>query len=326
MGSVVALKFQGRSVRIETREDDDPWFVLADVCEVLEIENPARTADRLDDDEKGITTVNTLGGPQRMLIVSYPGLYSILLTSRKPKAKPFDRWVRHEVLEQIRKTGSYVDPLAMQSVLSPIKDSISELIESNHQQVMRGLGDITEGQAGLRMLLKDRREQIKDSVKAKHLRACHHFGGKCPCCSIRSVTSSDGSKANAEFDHHRRSNAPDLQHTWLICKKCHDDLSHDRTTREQVEPFFQAYQKRLESFFAKPALLLPLPLTVIECGPLSHEMTRKLEFDFGPPGSTTASGSPSIGEVTTQTSATVVKPPVRKYSSEWARQWRERNR
>lgn len=67
----------------------EPWFVAADVCKALELGNPSMTVERLDDDEKGVSTIDTLGGKQRMAIINEPGLYSLVITSRKPEAKAF---------------------------------------------------------------------------------------------------------------------------------------------------------------------------------------------------------------------------------------------
>ena len=88
----------------------EPWFVAADLCRALEIKQPTRALSRLDDDEKGVTTIHTLGGPQQVLIVSEPGLYRLIFTSRKAEARQFQRWVCHEVLPSIRKYGYYVAP------------------------------------------------------------------------------------------------------------------------------------------------------------------------------------------------------------------------
>lgn len=85
----------------------EPWFVARDVCECLELTNTSQTLSYLDDDEKGITTNDTPGGQQEMSIVSEAGLYSLILRSRKPEAKAFKRWITHEVLPSIRKTGQY---------------------------------------------------------------------------------------------------------------------------------------------------------------------------------------------------------------------------
>ena len=86
---------------------DEPWFVLADVCKALELSTPSKVAERLDDDEKGMNQIHTLGGIQNMTIINESGLYSVILRSDKPQAKPFRKWVTSEVLPSIRKTGSY---------------------------------------------------------------------------------------------------------------------------------------------------------------------------------------------------------------------------
>lgn len=90
--------------------DGEPWFVAADVCRALEISNSRDAVARLDDDEKGVGSTDTLGGKQGMQIINEPGLYTLVLGSRKPEAKAFKRWVTHEVLPAIRKTGSYKTP------------------------------------------------------------------------------------------------------------------------------------------------------------------------------------------------------------------------
>ena len=90
-----------------TTIDNEPWFVAVDVCKALEIEGTSRAVERLDEDEKGMSSIHTLGGNQQLTIVSESGLYSLVLGSRKPEAKQFKRWITHEVLPTIRKTGQY---------------------------------------------------------------------------------------------------------------------------------------------------------------------------------------------------------------------------
>lgn len=100
------FEFEGSGVRMHLTEGE-PWFVLSDVCRILEHGNPSRAASRLDDDEKGITTSNTLGGSQEVITINESGLYSLILTSRKDAAKRFKRWVTHDVLPTLRKHGVY---------------------------------------------------------------------------------------------------------------------------------------------------------------------------------------------------------------------------
>lgn len=96
----------GFKVRVIMR-DGEPWFVAKDVCTCLEIANVSDACSRLDEDERGIVSTDTPSGKQEMLIVSEPGLYSLIGSSKKPEAKAFKRWVNHEVLPSIRKTGGY---------------------------------------------------------------------------------------------------------------------------------------------------------------------------------------------------------------------------
>ena len=111
MTELSVFAFDSHAVRVVLR-DGDPWFVAADVCAALTIGNTAMALERLDDDEKGVSSIDTLGGMQQMAIVNEPGLYTLILGSRKPEAKRFKRWITHEVLPSIRKTGAYVDPKA----------------------------------------------------------------------------------------------------------------------------------------------------------------------------------------------------------------------
>lgn len=101
--------FKDAALRTLTDENGEPWFVAKDVCDVLELSNVGQALARLDNDEKSSITLNdrTPGNPNRA-IVSESGLYALVLASRKPEAHEFKRWVTHEVLPQIRKTGGYI--------------------------------------------------------------------------------------------------------------------------------------------------------------------------------------------------------------------------
>lgn len=96
----------------------EPWFVAKDVCECLELGNPRTSIALLDEDEKGVHTMDTPGGAQEMSIVSEAGLYSLILRSRKPEAKAFKRWITHEVLPAIRKHGGYLTPAKLEEALT----------------------------------------------------------------------------------------------------------------------------------------------------------------------------------------------------------------
>lgn len=86
--------------------DGEPWFVAKDVCNVLDM--TVEATRRLDEDEKGLTNIQTLGGNQSMTVINESGLYALIFRSNKPEAKQFSRWVRREVLPSIRKHGLYL--------------------------------------------------------------------------------------------------------------------------------------------------------------------------------------------------------------------------
>ena len=99
--------FGGSEVRT-VEVNGEPWWVLKDVCTVLELTTPARVAERLEEDEVSLTHLtDSIGRKQETTIINESGLYSVILRSDKPQAKPFRRWVTSEVLPSIRKTGSY---------------------------------------------------------------------------------------------------------------------------------------------------------------------------------------------------------------------------
>lgn len=99
--------------------DGEPWFVAADVCKALLIVNSRDALTRIDDDEKGVVSTDTLGGRQEVTIVNEPGLYALILSSRKPEAKAFKRWITHEVIPAIRKHGAYISPNAEAVQVTP---------------------------------------------------------------------------------------------------------------------------------------------------------------------------------------------------------------
>lgn len=90
--------------------DGDPWFVAADLAVILEYRDANKVTRIVEADEKGSHNVGTLGGQQSLSILSEPGLYRVLSVSRSNRAKPFQRWLFHEVLPAIRKTGKYEQP------------------------------------------------------------------------------------------------------------------------------------------------------------------------------------------------------------------------
>lgn len=105
------------SVRVIAK-DGEPWFVGKDVAEILGYSNSRKAlSDHVDEEDKGVTKCDTLGGKQELVIINESGLYSLILGSKLPQAKKFKRWVTGEVLPQIRQTGGYI----------PVKEDDSDI-------------------------------------------------------------------------------------------------------------------------------------------------------------------------------------------------------
>lgn len=102
------FKYQNQSVRTITDENEQTWFAGVDICNILGYADSHAAIDKLDEDEKKLDRLRLGSGqPRKTWTVNEFGLYSLILTSSKPEAKPFKRWVTHQVLPSIRKAGKY---------------------------------------------------------------------------------------------------------------------------------------------------------------------------------------------------------------------------
>lgn len=125
--NLISLEYNGNPVRC-IQIDGAPWWVLSDVCKVLRVKNSRDVSNRLDADEKGVDKIDTPSGVQNMTIINESGRYNVLLRSDKPEAKPFKRWVTHEVLPQIRNTGKYEAPKT-DSTPVPVNTRLVDIIK-----------------------------------------------------------------------------------------------------------------------------------------------------------------------------------------------------
>jgi prophage antirepressor-like protein len=138
MSDLIPFTYHNHAIRTAQHDDGSTWWVAADVCTILALRNVSEACSRLDDDEKGIQLVDTPGGPQELLIVNEPGLYRLITRSRKKEATDFRRWVFHEVLPQIRKTGSYGQP-STPAVINPEHQLMIDMIVRIDQNEQRAL-------------------------------------------------------------------------------------------------------------------------------------------------------------------------------------------
>lgn len=147
--------FEGHEIR-RVDKDGRRWWVLADVCKVIGITNPAQASERLNDDEKGLCSTDTLGGKQSLTVVNEAGLYHVVLTTRLRKENPayekvnrFRRWVCHEVLPEIRKTGSYSGKKPLDKVAR-----IQKRLNCDRKTAIEREKSIGQSKASHRLLMK----------------------------------------------------------------------------------------------------------------------------------------------------------------------------
>ncbi|PWT78612.1 MAG: hypothetical protein C5B59_01465 [Bacteroidetes bacterium] len=106
---MMSFSFTATTPEVRTMMDKngEPWFVAKDVCDILELTNHKMSLQALEDDEKGVSKVYSLGGDQMTNIINESGLYNLIFRSNKPQAKVFRKWVTSEVLPSIRKQGYF---------------------------------------------------------------------------------------------------------------------------------------------------------------------------------------------------------------------------
>lgn len=154
--------------------DGEPWFVAADVCRALDIKNNRDAVERLDDDEKGVVSTDTHGGIQTVTIINEPGLYALVLGSRKPEAKAFKRWITHEVIPAIRKNGAYLTPETAYKMLSDPQNLIQLLttLSEKNEEVKLLTSESAEKDRKIAALEEEcdirRRQTIKYCAKAMY--------------------------------------------------------------------------------------------------------------------------------------------------------------
>lgn len=135
MNELKVFNFESSEVRTQII-DSEPWFVAADVCQILDLTNPTMALNRLDEDER---SKFNLGRQGEVNIVNEFGLYNLVLSSRKPEAKKFKRWITHKVVPSIRKTGGYqvpTDPMSALKLMFQATEETKEDIQEVKKRVV----------------------------------------------------------------------------------------------------------------------------------------------------------------------------------------------
>ena len=150
--------------------DGEPWFVGKDIAEALGYSNPRKAlADHVDEEDKGVTKCDTLGGPQEMAIINESGVYALVFGSKLPGAKRFKHWVTSEVLPTIRKTGGYQmpkDPMAVLRLMFEAQENSEKRINDLEGRVdtLADNAPITPSEYGyLNHLITDRVKTVKEA-------------------------------------------------------------------------------------------------------------------------------------------------------------------
>lgn len=135
---IQTFNFNNATLRTLTDEAGDPWFVAKDACDILGLEDSRKATAGLDPDEKNIVTISDgIAGTPNRTIISEPGLYKLIMRSRKTEAKEFQRWITHEVLPSIRKRGIYATESTIDQILSDPDFGIRLLTDLKNERAKR---------------------------------------------------------------------------------------------------------------------------------------------------------------------------------------------
>lgn len=168
MNELQIFSYESNEVRTIMR-NGAPWFCLMDVCRVLDLSSPHKVAERLDPDDLTGIKIRSGGQYREMTFVNESGLYTVILRSDKPEAKPFRKWVTSEVLPTIRKHGAYMTPDTIEKVLTD-PDTIIRLatILKEEQEKRRALEAQVEADRP-KVLFADSVSASKDSILVREL-------------------------------------------------------------------------------------------------------------------------------------------------------------
>ena len=186
----------GADVRV-VMIDNEPWFVAKDVCDCLGLDNVGQAMSYLDEDEKKTIDSNIISndvgsnGGRAPIVISEPGLYSFVLRSRKPEAKAFKRWVTHEVLPSIRKTGMYGGPKTLQESLRAYADLL-DMNERNQRLALEAQAKVAELTDSILVTEAQRDKAIREKAQINSSRV-----GTC----MRKVRTANEAKRKVEVEN-----------------------------------------------------------------------------------------------------------------------------
>ena len=162
---IQAFNFEGNATRVVLR-NGEPWWIASDICAILGHSNPTVALERLDDDERSKLNLGRAGATN---IVNEPGLYGLILGSRKPEARAFKRWIKHEVLPAINRHGVYMTPQRIEEVLTD-PDTIIKIAQALKDEHAKRLElEAQAEQDRPKVLFADSVECSKDGIYVNEL-------------------------------------------------------------------------------------------------------------------------------------------------------------
>ncbi|MDO4717522.1 MAG: BRO family protein [Propionibacteriaceae bacterium] len=250
MSDLVLFSYQDQEIRVLS-VNGEPWFVLADLCKMLDLSNPSMVAERLDSDAlSAAEVIDSMGRKQRARIVSEPGMYQAAFMSRKPEAAAFRRWVTHEVLPSIRKRGGYLTPEAAERAEHQLNAAIRRAqMQMELCQAAKGIihPDHLEARARIvlargldeRPVLDEARKPLytQDFLREKNLSSKR----------LRSVAGVFGKRAKAAYIE-RYGVAPEKYHLNLPNGQVREVYGYTEADRPMLEAVWAAFESapRLE--------------------------------------------------------------------------------
>ncbi|SBP90064.1 BRO-N domain-containing protein [Thiomonas delicata] len=152
---VMEFSFGDKTFKATLGLDGQSWFVASEACEILGFGNPRQAVStHVEEEDRGVHSMDTLGGKQKVTVVNESGLYALIVGSRKPDAKKFKKWVTSEVLPTIRRTGRYSVEKPASPALGPIQAPGTQEKLQGAMDVARaliGVGEATLGREGLKV-------------------------------------------------------------------------------------------------------------------------------------------------------------------------------
>ncbi len=238
MGEIVPFVFNHDEEHTPIRVlsiGDKPWFVGADVCRALGLDDNRVAIRKLRSDEKGGYPIPTPGGPQQMVIIDERGLTRLVMRSDRPQAEAFKDWIVREVVPSIRHTGKYELPVAEKKLCQP---ELLAAVNAIHGEV----ASMNVRISGIEVQLGNRRGNFSQQAERYALEGVAKYNNcECPYCDDVVIVTTHGRPLPNACIHHGNGNRRDVRPTNCMpsCDDCHERI-HNPNRPDHI-PSHEAY-------------------------------------------------------------------------------------